>query len=50
MAVIVYHFLPAGFGWTKVGYEYPPMWGLIMLTAAQRGGPYSLDRKLGWEL
>ena len=51
MAVIVYHYLPAGFGWTKPGYEYPLMWGLIMVAIALRGGgPYSLDRKLGREL
>jgi putative oxidoreductase len=42
MAVIVYHSLPHGFGWTKAGYEYPLMWGLIMLAVALRGGgPYS---------
>jgi putative oxidoreductase len=51
MAVIVYHYLPAGFGWTKPGYEYPLMWGLIMLAVALRGGgPYSLDRKFRREL
>jgi putative oxidoreductase len=51
MAVIVYHYLPAGFGWTKPGYEYPLMWGLIMIAIALRGGgPYSLDRKFGREL
>jgi len=50
MAVIVYHHLPK-FGWTERGYEYPLMWGLIMLAIALRGGgPYSLDRKLGREL
>lgn len=50
MAVIVYHHLPV-FGWTQRGYEYPLMWGLIMLAIALRGGgPYSLDRKLGREL
>jgi putative oxidoreductase len=51
MAVITYHYLPAGFGWTKPGYEYPLMWGLIMLAVLLRGGgPYSLDRLLGREL
>ena len=50
MAVIVYHSLPK-FGWTERGYEYPLMWGLVMLAIALRGGgPYSLDRKLGREL
>ena len=50
MCVIVYHHLPK-FGWTAPGYEYPLMWGLIMLAVALRGGgPYSLDRKIGKEL
>ena len=50
MSVIVYHHLPK-FGWGERGYEYPLMWGLIMLVIALRGGgPYSLDRKLGWQL
>jgi len=39
------------FGWTGPGYEYPLLWGLMMLAVALRGGgPYSLDRKLGREL
>ena len=50
MTVIVYHHLPK-FGWTERGYEYPLMWGLIMLAIALRGGgPYSLDRRIGREL
>jgi putative oxidoreductase len=50
MSVIVYHYLPK-FGWTGPGYEYPLMWGLIMLAIALRGGgPFSLDRRLGKEL
>ena len=50
MGVIVYHHLPK-FGWTDRGYEYPLMWGLVMLAIALRGGgPYSLDRKLSREL
>lgn len=50
MAVIVYHHLPK-FGWTERGYEYPLMWGLLMLAIALRGGgPYSLDRRIGREL
>jgi putative oxidoreductase len=42
-----------GFGWTspRGGWEYPLFWGLIIFAIALRGGgPYSLDRKLGWEL
>ena len=50
MSVIVYHTLPK-FGWGNGGYEYPLMWGLLMVAVALRGGgPWSLDRKLGWQL
>ncbi|MFL6798455.1 MAG: DoxX family protein [Xanthobacteraceae bacterium] len=42
---------PQGFVWSRGGWEYPLFWGLIMFAIALRGGgPYSLDRKLGWEL
>jgi len=50
MAVIMSFYWPK-FGWTGPGYEYPLMWGLVMLAIALRGGgPYSLDRKIGREL
>ena len=50
MCVIVYHHLPK-FGWTERGYEYPLMWGLVLLAVALRGGgPYSIDRLLKREL
>src|SRR5882724_6892147 len=50
MCVIVYHHLPK-FGWGQGGYEYPLMWGLLMFAVALRGGgPWSLDRKIGWQL
>ena len=42
-----------GFGFSSAGggWEYPLFWGLILFAIALRGGgPYSLDRKLGWEL
>jgi putative oxidoreductase len=42
---------PAGFAAGRGGWEYPLFWGLIIFAIALRGGgPYSLDRKLGWEL
>jgi putative oxidoreductase len=42
---------PVGFAWSRGGWEYPLFWGLILFAIALRGGgPYSLDRKLGWEL
>jgi|ERR1041385_1679873 putative oxidoreductase len=50
MSVIVWAYWPK-FGWTGPGYEYPMMWGLLMLAIALRGGgPYSLDRAIGKEL
>ena len=50
MAVIAYQYAPK-FGWTGPGYEYPMMWGLIMLAILMHGGgPFSLDRKWGKEL
>jgi putative oxidoreductase len=50
MAVIAYVYVPK-FGWTGPGYEYVLMWGLISCAIALRGGgPYSIDRKLGWEI
>jgi putative oxidoreductase len=42
-----------GFWWNRPGggWEYPLLWGLIFAAIALRGGgPYSLDRKVGWEL
>ena len=51
MAVIVFQYIPSGFGWTRPGYEYPLMWSLVALAIAMRGGgPWSPDRKLGREL
>jgi putative oxidoreductase len=44
---------PNGFWWIRPGggWEYPLLWGLIFAAIALRGGgPYSLDRKIGWEL
>jgi putative oxidoreductase len=50
MAVIAYQYVPK-FGWTGPGYEYPLMWALVMFAVALRGGgPFSLDRKIGWQL
>ncbi len=51
MATIVSIYLPKGYGWTHPGYEYALMWGLVMFAVALRGGgPYSLDRRIGWQL
>jgi putative oxidoreductase len=54
LAVITFvaHF-KNGYGFTSPGggWEFPLMWGLIVFAIALRGGgPYSVDRKLGWEL
>jgi putative oxidoreductase len=50
--VITFHaHWPQGFTWSRGGWEYPLFWGLIIAAIGLRGGgPYSLDRKLGWEL
>ena len=48
----VAHF-PNGFAFTSLhgGWEYPLMWGLIVFAVSLRGGgPYSVDRAIGWEL
>ena len=42
-----------GYVWTSAGggWEYPLLCGLLLFAIALRGGgPYSLDRKFGWEL
>jgi len=51
MLVITALYWNTGFAWTRRGYEYVLMWGLICFAIALRGGgPYSLDRRLGREL
>jgi putative oxidoreductase len=50
--VLVAHW-PHGFWWHRPGggWEYPLLWGLMFVAIALRGGgPYSLDRRIGWEL
>jgi putative oxidoreductase len=43
--------LPKGYSVSGGGIEFPLMWGLILLAILLRGGgPWSLDRKLGWEV
>jgi putative oxidoreductase len=40
-----------GYGVGAGGIEFPLMWGLILLAILLRGGgPWSVDRKLGWEV
>jgi len=51
MLIITAIYWKTGFAWTRRGYEYPLLWGLVLFAIALRGGgPYSLDRKLGREL
>jgi putative oxidoreductase len=51
LAVITIEFFHNGYSWSLHGWEYVFLWGLIFFAIALRGGgPYSLDRKLGWEL
>jgi putative oxidoreductase len=45
------HYWKNGYGWRTDGYEYVLMWGMLAFAIALRGGgPYSVDRKIGWEL
>jgi putative oxidoreductase len=51
LAMISIQFAPNGYAWSKHGWEFVFLWGLIFFAIALRGGgPYSLDRKIGWEL
>ena len=51
MAMISIQFAPNGYAWAKHGWEFVFLWGLIFFAIALRGGgPYSLDRRIGWEL
>ena len=51
LALISVLFFHNGWAWARHGWEYVFLWGLIFFAIALRGGgPYSLDRKLGWEL
>jgi hypothetical protein len=54
LAVIIFHASwRNGFSFSNPGggWEFPFLWGLVVFAIALRGGgPYSLDRKLGWEL
>jgi putative oxidoreductase len=52
LAVITFLVMwPNGWGWSHRGWEYMFLLGVMFFAIALRGGgPYSLDRKLGWEL
>jgi putative oxidoreductase len=51
MLIITIVYWHTGFAWTRRGYEYVLMWGLVSFAIALRGGgPYSLDRRIGTEL
>ena len=51
MANAVLFHLPNGFFWSKGGFEYPLLWGIVALSFAIRGGgAYSLDARLGREV
>ena len=46
-------FFPHGWSWRNAGggWEYLFVWGAVTFAVALRGGgPYSLDRLIGWEL
>jgi len=54
LAVITFAvYWPNGFRFTSpgAGAEFTFLWGLMVFAVALRGGgPYSLDRKIGWEI
>jgi putative oxidoreductase len=51
LAIISSMFFHNGYAWSRHGWEFVFLWGLIFFAIALRGGgPYSLDRKIGWEL
>lgn len=51
LAMISIQFFHNGYAWAHHGWEFVFLWGLIFFAIALRGGgPYSLDRKIGWEL
>jgi putative oxidoreductase len=51
LAMISIMFVHNGYAWSRHGWEYVFLWGLIFFAIALRGGgPYSLDRKIGREL
>jgi putative oxidoreductase len=51
LLIITIVYWKTGFAWTRRGYEYTLMWGLVSFAIALRGGgPYSVDRKLGVQL
>jgi putative oxidoreductase len=51
MLIITLVYWKTGFAWTRRGYEYTLMWGLVSFAIALRGGgPYSADRAIGKEL
>ena len=46
MAFAVLYHLPHGFFWSKEGYEYPLMWGVITFAIFLRGsGDIALDKR-----
>lgn len=51
LMVAVFHVhWPSGFFASRGGYEFPLLWGIVMLTIVIRGGgPLSVDRAIGRE-
>lgn len=44
----VVHHAPNGFFWPQGGFEYPLLWGVVVLAFVIRGGgPLSVDRLIG---
>jgi putative oxidoreductase len=50
VAVLGVH-MPNGYFWTKAGFEYPLLWGILFFAIALRGGGnLSIDKAIGKEL
>jgi putative oxidoreductase len=51
MLIITILYWNNGFSWLNRGYEFTLLWGLVCFAIALRGGgPYSVDRRLGFQL
>ena len=51
LVAIIYVNANGGFFWTKGGYEYPMLWGIVALGYFfSGGGKFSVDAKIGREL
>ena len=51
IVLIVMAHVPNGWAASAGGAQFPLLWGLLFVAIVLRGGgPWSIDRKLGWEI